>query len=62
MPSQSNKSLAFDSTILKQLACPVCFSELKAQDSGIHCLGCGRIYPVVDGIPVLIPGRAINPQ
>lgn len=40
------------------LACPVCFAALQFSASTVVCSGCGRSYPVVDGIPVLIPQRA----
>jgi hypothetical protein len=41
------------------LACPVCLGTLRLQESTVVCVGCGRIYPVVDGIPVLIADRAV---
>jgi uncharacterized protein YbaR (Trm112 family) len=48
--------------MLEQLACPVCFGELRLDASGLQilCSGCQRAYPLVDGIPVLIPARAAN--
>jgi uncharacterized protein YbaR (Trm112 family) len=45
-------------TELDRLACPVCYATLRAEADAIVCTGCSRRYPVVDGIPVLIPGRA----
>jgi uncharacterized protein len=43
--------------ILDALACPdpACRKPLKlAEDeSALQCTGCGRIYPVKDGIPML---------
>jgi len=57
--SQAN-SRTFDARSLEQLACPICFGDLRlaAQTSEIVCAGCGRKYPVIDGIPVLIAERA----
>jgi uncharacterized protein YbaR (Trm112 family) len=54
------QSAEFDPRILKQLACPVCFGALRLvlSDSQIACIECQRAYPLIDGIPVLIPGRA----
>ena len=49
-------------SILDRLACPVCLGGLRLGDSRLHCEGCGRVYPVVDGIPVLIPDRADKTQ
>ena len=41
------------------LACPVCFAALRFSDAEVVCTGCARTYPVEDGIPVLIPQRAM---
>lgn len=43
-----------------ELACPVCLGELRAQEDVLRCTGCGRAYPVLDGIPVLIAERAVE--
>ncbi|HUX43985.1 MAG TPA: Trm112 family protein [Terracidiphilus sp.] len=40
------------------LACPACLGALRAEPNAVTCVGCGRVYPVVDGIPVLIVERA----
>jgi uncharacterized protein len=40
------------------LACPACQDALAAEEGRMVCTGCGRAYPVVDGIPVLIAERA----
>ena len=42
----------------EDLVCPVCFAALRFSESTIVCTGCSRTYPVVDGIPVMIPQRA----
>jgi uncharacterized protein len=56
---RSAQSGNFDVRVLEQLACPVCFGELRLDDAGIACVGCLRIYPLIDGIPMLIAERAI---
>jgi uncharacterized protein len=43
-----------------QLACPACFGELRTETSQVVCLSCGRRYPIVDGVPVLIVERATH--
>ena len=53
---------AFDVFVLDLLACPACQGELSlapplAQAVQLVCAACGRAYPIVDGIPVLIAGR-----
>ena len=57
MPAESDhlaKSLSILESILDQLACPACRAGLQMEESRLVCTGCGRIYPIVDGIPVLI--------
>jgi uncharacterized protein YbaR (Trm112 family) len=49
--------------LLQALVCPVCHGALTAgPDSNahawLHCQGCGRYYPVQDGIPVMLEQRA----
>jgi uncharacterized protein YbaR (Trm112 family) len=50
--------------LLQILVCPVCHHGLDAgpNDSThawLHCTGCGRYYPVQDGIPVMLEQRAV---
>jgi len=44
------------------VVCPACWGELSAAIGAeadlLVCAACGRRYPVVDGIPVLIVERA----
>ncbi len=62
MPADSTShSSAFDSFVVGLLACPVCRGGLRLEKSKLICTECGRAYPVVDGIPVLIAGQE-NPQ
>ena len=46
----------------EQLACPACFSALRLEETSRRVRGCGRVYPIVDGIPVLIAERAAGPE
>ncbi|MGD0796145.1 MAG: Trm112 family protein [Acidobacteriaceae bacterium] len=57
---------------LRWLVCPVCRQALTLESATgpqsppesasaaatIRCAACNRRYPIVDGIPVLLPGRA----
>jgi uncharacterized protein YbaR (Trm112 family) len=43
---------------LRWLVCPVCHQTLTIDADAVRCIGCARRYPVVDGIPELLPGRA----
>jgi len=42
------------------LVCPICKTrlELLADESGLKCLFCRRVYPVRDDIPVMMPEEA----
>jgi hypothetical protein len=44
---------------LRRIVCPVCHQPLQLEAAVLQCQGCGRRYPVVDGIPVLLADRAI---
>jgi uncharacterized protein YbaR (Trm112 family) len=62
MFADRRKPVAFDPEIVNQLACPVCLGALRLDDAGLVCLDCGRCYPIVDGIPVLIAERAFGAE
>jgi uncharacterized protein YbaR (Trm112 family) len=46
--------------LLDILVCPVCKTPVKplADNSGLKCQTCRRVYPVVDDIPVMLPEEA----
>ncbi len=48
--------MPIDSKLLEILICPDCQEPVREldQDQGLECTGCGRIYPVRDGIPVML--------
>jgi uncharacterized protein YbaR (Trm112 family) len=42
-------------TVLRLLACPACHAGLAHPDAEtVLCIGCGRRYPIRDGLPVLL--------
>lgn len=47
-----------DKSLLSILACPACKGDVDEKDGKIICLGCGRKYPVKDGIPVMLVDQA----
>lgn len=59
MQAESNKNNppAFEQWA-SELACPACLGALRLAEKSIACAVCGRIYPIVDGIPVLIIERS----
>ncbi|HSY67350.1 MAG TPA: Trm112 family protein [Edaphobacter sp.] len=50
---------AFTAEDLRWVVCPVCRQTLQLEAEAIQCKGCGRRYPIVDGIPVLLADRAL---
>ncbi len=48
----------FDAALVSRLACPACLGDLRLVEDHLVCTGCGRSYPIVDGIPVMIAERA----
>ncbi|MGA2886925.1 MAG: Trm112 family protein [Terracidiphilus sp.] len=62
MPENFHKLCTFDASVVDQLACPACLGGLGLDESKLVCARCGRSYPIVDGIPVLIAGREENPR
>jgi len=53
--------LQFHASSASQLACPACHGDLCFENLRLICAVCGRAYPFVDGIPVLIIDRAEKP-
>ena len=51
-----------DKELLEILACPECKADVKLQNDKIVCTGCGRRYPIRDGIPVMLVEEAEAPK
>ena len=56
------KTFDWSGAVPEGVVCPACWGELIAGSETLVCAGCGRRYPVVDGIPVLIVERAEQVQ
>jgi len=61
--------MAVDAFLLEVLACPECKAEVKvtADEKGLKCVQCHRVYPIREDIPVMLieeatiePGRAVK--
>jgi len=39
------------------LSCPVCQSSIKMEGECIQCQSCQAFFPVVEGIPIMLPGE-----
>jgi len=53
-------ALMIDARLLEILVCPACRSAVEplGDESGLRCGGCRRVYPVRDGIPVMLVDQA----
>lgn len=52
-----------DKRLLEILACPACKGDVRQEGSTIVCVGeCGRIYPIREGIPIMLIEEATLPQ
>jgi uncharacterized protein YbaR (Trm112 family) len=58
MADTRSGSSQLNPSVVERLACPACLGNLRLDGARLICAGCGRGYPIVDGIPVLIAGRA----
>jgi uncharacterized protein YbaR (Trm112 family) len=58
------KAIALSGAVPEGVVCPACWGELRGKSElgaeTLRCVACGRRYPVVDGIPVLIVERALE--
>jgi uncharacterized protein YbaR (Trm112 family) len=57
------RPLGLDPWLLEILACPACRASVRVDEpaSTLVCTGCGLVYPVRDGIPVMLVDEAIRP-
>ncbi len=56
-PAPGDPSL-LDKDLLDILACPACRADVRLEGDRIVCAGCGRRYPVRDGIPIMLVEEA----
>lgn len=47
-----------DKELLSILACPACRGDVQEKSGKVVCLGCGRQYPVRNGIPIMLVDEA----
>jgi len=55
--------MPLDPGLLEILRCPACHGDIRPVDEerGLECARCGRVYPVQDGIPVMLVEEASPP-
>jgi len=58
--SHRSKKMAIDAQLLEILACPLCKEDVKltADEKGLKCVKCHRVYPIKDDIPVMLIDEA----
>jgi hypothetical protein len=56
----SERAMAISQELLAILVCPICKKPVRllADNSGLKCEVCRRVYPVRDDIPVMLPEEA----
>jgi uncharacterized protein len=56
--------MPLDALLLSILRCPACKGVVQPLpgDEGLACDGCGRVYPIEDGIPKMIVEDARPPR
>lgn len=56
--------MAISRDLLEMLVCPLCKAPVRLLEdqNGLQCPQCLRVYPVRDGIPVMLPEEASIPQ
>lgn len=52
--------MSLDAELMSLLVCPACRGKLTEVEEGLHCAACACIYPVRDGIPVMLVEEAIS--
>ena len=52
--------MSLDRQLLDILACPKCKADVKmtADEKGLKCVECHRVYPIKDEIPVMLIDEA----
>ncbi len=53
--------MALDKRLLDILVCPACKSDIKPvkNETALKCTKCFRVYPVREGIPVMLIDEAV---
>lgn len=54
------KRVMLDEELLKVIVCPICMNDLKLEKEGLICDRCGLLYPIEEGIPIMLPEEAIR--
>jgi uncharacterized protein YbaR (Trm112 family) len=50
--------MPLDPRLLEILCCPACHGDVVETAEGLLCKGCGLLYLIEDGIPVMLVDQA----
>lgn len=53
------KDVPMNADLLHILACPQCRNPFLPENNGFFCPACDLVYPIIDGIPVLLIEEAV---
>ena len=59
---ETNETQPISDELLEILACPVCKTAVRLEDSKLVCDNCGRRYRIEDGIPIMLIDEAEMPK
>ncbi len=65
MIARRSETMVLDPELLAILACPLCKTDVKltADEKGLKCVKCDRVYAIKNDIPVmLIEEASIEPE
>ena len=55
--------MTLDETLLELICCPACHGTFDpVAEESLTCSSCGLVYPVRDGVPVLLLDEATRPD
>jgi uncharacterized protein YbaR (Trm112 family) len=58
---ETENNMPISPGLLAILACPLCKADVRltADEKGLKCVSCHRVYPIKDDIPVMIIDEAV---
>jgi uncharacterized protein YbaR (Trm112 family) len=54
MTDSGNTTNVISPELLEILVCPVDKADLRLEGQRLICTACGRVYPIEDGIPIML--------
>jgi len=56
--AEDKAETGLDPFLTEHLVCPVDHHDLRLEENRLVCTECGRVYPIEDGIPNMLPENA----